>query len=210
MERHLGARCSLLILAIVAFGAADALIKGEHSRAHNAIANISAPWLLIPFLSAAVLAPRRLALGALVGTLSTSAALVSYTVVRTLKGFQAGGHANGLISVLVSSLSNRWFLLGVVGGAALGAAGSRLALRRQWMVVALVVGSVLVMEPVARIIWALAREEPPRTLVPSPIVWTIEVVVGCTAVLAVVPRNMQRGKPPHAPIHAPRNTGPGR
>ena len=69
------------------------------------------------------------------------------------------------------------------------------------MAVALVAGSVLVLEPVARIIWALAKEEPARTLVLSPAIWTIEVVVGCTAVLAGVLRNRQRGKHSDAPIY---------
>jgi hypothetical protein len=94
--------------------------------------------------------------------------------------------------MVLSPLTNRWLLLGVVGGAALGAAGSRLALRRQWMVVALVVGSALVMEPVARIIWALAKGEPARTLIPTPVVWSVEIMVGCAAMLVVVVRNLRR------------------
>jgi hypothetical protein len=87
--------------------------------------------------------------------------------------------------MVISSLENRWFVLGVLGGAALGAVGSRLAVHREWAVVAVVVASVLVMEPGARIVWAIANGEPARTLVPSPVVWTIEILCGCTAALAV-------------------------
>ena len=199
MKRHSSQRCLVLVLAICVFGVTDALIKGGHGGARNAVANISAPWLLISFLSAAMIAPRRLSLGALVGMLSTCAALVSYTTVRALRGFHTGVHA-GLTADLTSALTNRWFLLGVAGGAALGAAGSRLALRRQWMAVALVVGAALLMEPIARIIWALAKDEPARTLVPIPVVWTIEVAVGCAALLAVVLRTRQQHKRSHASI----------
>jgi Family of unknown function (DUF6518) len=191
VKRHSAQRCLVLVLAVCVYGAADALIKGGHGGARNAVANISAPWLLISFLSAAMIAPRRLSLGALVGMLSTCAALVSYTTVRALRGFHTGGRA-GLITDLTSALTNRWFLLGVAGGAVLGAAGSRLALRRQWMALALVVGAALLMEPIARIIWALAKDEPARTLVPSPAVWAIEVAVGSAALVTVLLRNRRQ------------------
>ena len=189
-----------MILAILVFGAVDALMKGHQGGTRNAVANISAPWLLISFLSAVLLAPRRLGLEALVGIVSTSVALVSYTIVRALRGFRSGGYPNGLMGPLTSSLANRWFLLGILGGAVLGVAGSKLALRRQWTAVALVVGSVLVMEPIARIVWALANQEPARTLLPIPVIWSIEVVLGCAAIFSVVLRNRQLHKRSHAPI----------
>lgn len=200
MKRHPARRSLALVLAICVFGAADTLIKGGHGGARNAVANISAPWLLISFLSAAIIAPRRISLGALVGALSTCAALVSYSTIRALRAFHTGGHA-GLAANVTSALTNRWFLLGVAGGAALGAVGSRLARRRQWMAVALVVGSVLLMEPIARIIWAVAKDEPARTLVPSPTVWAIEVAVGSAASLAVVLQNRQQRKRSDPSIH---------
>jgi hypothetical protein len=36
-----------------------------------------------------------------------------------------------------------------------------------------------VIEPVARIIWAIVKGEAAQTLVPSPAVWTAEVICGC-------------------------------
>ena len=65
----------------------------------------------------------------------------------------------------------------------------------------LVVGSVLLMEPIARIIWAVAKDEPARTLVPSPTVWAIEVAVGSAASLAVVLQNRQQRKRSDPSIH---------
>jgi hypothetical protein len=179
-----------VLLIVLAFGALDAMIKGQHGGTRDAVGNVSAPWLLVPFLSAAALAPRRITLGALAGAISTVVALASYTVVRTLRELQSG-HPHGVSVMVSSSLENRWFLLGVFGGAALGCVGSRLAVHRQWAVVAVVVASVLVMEPTARIVYAIAKGEPARTLVPSPVVWTVEIVCGCAAGLVAwlrVPR----------------------
>lgn len=168
------------------------MIKGRHGGVRDAIGNISAPWLLVPFLSAAALAPRRLAPGALAGVVSTVAALASYTVVRTLRGLPTS-HPHGS-ALLISSLENRWFVLGIVGGAALGAAGARLAVHRQWAVVAVVVASALAMEPAARVLYAVARGEPAGTLVPSPVIWTGEVLSGCAAALAAGLTALRRRK----------------
>lgn len=174
----------MVLLVICAFGALDAMIKGQHGGLRDVVANISAPWLLVPFLAAAALAPRRLTLGALVGVASSVVALASYSAVRTIRGLQSG-HPHGVSAVVSSSLENRWFLLGVVGGAALGAVGGRLAVQRQWAVIAVVVASALVMEPAARVVHAIAKGEPARTLVPDPVVWTIEILCGCAAGLAL-------------------------
>jgi hypothetical protein len=179
MQRHVLLRTVLLLLVICAFGTVDAIVKGHHGGTRNAIGNASAPWVLIPFLAAVYLRPGRFRLAALVGAASTTTALASYLLVRAVNGFNGGGHSRGDSVALVTSLENRWLLLGVVGGAALGALGSSLAARRQWGAIAGVIASVLVMEPVARIIWAIIKGEAARTLVPSPAVWTAEVICGC-------------------------------
>ena len=75
------------------------------------------------------------------------------------------------------------------------------------MTVALVVGSVLVMEPIARIVWALAKEEPARTLVPIPAVWSIEVVLGFAVLFAVVLRIRRRAEHADAPMHGASHAG---
>ncbi|HEY6474370.1 MAG TPA: DUF6518 family protein [Acidimicrobiales bacterium] len=184
-----------VLLIVCAFGALDAMIKGQHGGTRDAVGNISAPWLLVPLLSAAALAPRRLALGALGGVVSTVVAPAGYTVVRTLRGFQTG-HPHGASAMVTSSLQNRWFLLGVVGGAALGAVGSRLAVHRQWAVVAVVVASVLAMEPAARVVYAIATGEPAGTLVPNPVVWTAEILCGCVGGLAASLRVLRQRQTP--------------
>jgi len=125
--------------------------------------------------------PRRLILGAVVGAVSTIAALAGYSLVRAAGGFPTGGQHRGAVSMMMAAVGNRWFLLGALGGAALGGLGSLLAARRQWEMVAAVVASLLVLEPATRIIWAITRGEAARTMVPSPAVWALEVLCGCAA-----------------------------
>lgn len=181
MRRYVPLRPVLLLLVVCVFAAVDAIIKGHHGGTRNAIGNVSAPWALIPFLSAAFLGTRRLAVGALVGATSTIAALASYSLVRAASGFGMGSQHRDASSLLIGSLGNRWFLLGALGGAAFGAIGSWLAVRGQWGLVTAVVTSLLVLEPAARITWAIAEGEDARTLVPDPAVWVVEVLCGSAA-----------------------------
>jgi hypothetical protein len=77
--------------------------------------------------------------------------------------------------------------LGSVGcdrGATLGALSSYLATKQQWGLAAIVVACLLFLEPVTRILWAISKGEPPRTLVPSPAIWVGEVLCGCLTLLA--------------------------
>jgi hypothetical protein len=181
MRRHVLVRLLLSLLAICAFAAIDAVIKGHHGGTRNAIGNVSAPWALIPFLSAAFVRPRRLAFGGLVGAGSAIAALACYSLVRPENALAMGSEPRGISSLLVGSLGNRWLLLGALCGAVLGIVGSWLAKKKQWGLVTAVVTSLLVLEPGLRITWAIAKGEGARTMVPSPAVWVVEVLSGCAA-----------------------------
>ena len=175
-------RAGLTLLLVCAFATVDGLVKGHHGGMRNAVGNISAPWALVPLLASAFVKPFRLVLGALVGLASTLAALVCYSVVRAV-AFGGGSQYRDTSSVVIAAATNRWFLLGAVGGAMLGAVGARLAIRRQWAVLATIAASLLVFEPAARILWALAKGEPARTLVPGPVVWFAEVCCGVAIVI---------------------------
>ncbi len=178
MHRRVLLRPLLLFVVICGFAAVDAVAKGNHGGVRNAIGSVSAPWALIPFLAGAFVLPRRLALGAFVGAASTAAALSCYSVVRVV-GFDASGQ-NGRSSFdLVTAAGNRWLLFGLIGGVALGAAGAWLAARQSWGLVIAVVASLLVLEPMARMLLAMTRGDAVTTFVPNPIVWSVEVSCGC-------------------------------
>jgi hypothetical protein len=171
---------ALLLLGTLAFAATDAVVKGQHGGARNAVGDISATWALLPFLAGALTTSRRVFVrGAVVGATSTLIALAAYALVRA--GLSSGVGSHHLAPL--ASLGNRWLLLGLFGGAALGAIGAHLASRRRWSIVAGVAGSLLVLEPLTRIVWALSRGESPRLLLPSPVVWAVEIGCGCLIVL---------------------------
>jgi hypothetical protein len=113
---------------------------------------------------------------------ATLAALVCYSLVRAV-AFGGGPQHRDASSVVIAAATNRWFLLGAVGGAILGAAGARLAVRKHWAVLGAVAASFLVLEPAARILWAIAKGEPARTLVPGPVVWLGEICCGVAIVI---------------------------
>ena len=181
--RHL--RVVLLLLGIIAFAAADAAVKGHHGGTRNAIGNVSATWALVPFLAAAVLRSRRVILtGAIVGALSTALALGAYALVRT--GLCAGarkswrthdGHVRQSLAAPWSCRRRRT-----------RRSGAYLAAGKHWNVVVAVSASLLVMEPLARLVWAFTRHEGAGTLLPSPTVWAVEIVCGCLVVRGVLPR----------------------
>jgi len=178
MRRSAWLRLLILFVVICAFAAVAAVVKGHHGGVRNAIGNLSAPWVLVPFLAGAFVLPRRLALGALVGTASTAAALACYSFVRA-----AGGGSGRASFDLIAASGNRWLLIGVIGGVGLGATGSWLAARGRWTVVTAVVAGLLVLEPVARMFWAITRGYPVGTFVPSPVVWSVEILCGCASVI---------------------------
>ena len=194
MRRQALLRFVLLLVVVCAFATLDAIVKGHHGGTRNAVGDVSAPWALLPFLSGAAVLPRRASIGALTGAASTLAALACYSLVR-LAAFGDGGRHRGVTSMFASAAENRWFLLGALGGAILGVAGSWLAAGRQWGVVTAVLACLLVFEPAARVLWAVSHGEAARTLVPSPVVWAVEVISGCAAVVGFRIRSARRRWP---------------
>lgn len=174
-------RLLLIFVGVCAFGVLDAIVKGHHGGMRNVIGNISAPWAILPILAGSIAVPRRLAVGALAGVASTVAALASYALARgeSLRLSQSGGATLATIS----PIGNRWFLLGLVGGIALGASGSWFARRQRWGAVVVVVAGLLVLEPAARVLWAVMRGDAVSTFVPYRVVWGIEVLCGCASLL---------------------------
>lgn len=177
MRRQLLIRSILLFVAVGAFGVVDAIVKGHHGGVRNAVGSVSAPWAILPLFAGAFIKPRRLVLGALAGTATPLLALASYSLVR------GGGSHLMAQGGLTSAAGNRWFVLGLVGGLVLGAASSWLASRGWWGLLIAAVAGLLVFEPGARMLWAMTRNDPLGTFVPSPGVWIVESLSGCALVV---------------------------
>ena len=187
-------RAALSVVVIVLFATGDALVKGHHGGTRNAIGNISATWALVPLLAGAFLAPRRVvAMGAVWGACATVLSLATYTLVRALSPAGDGGPRTA--SDVVGAAGNRWLVVGVVGGAALGVLGARLVWAHRWDVVVALGASLLVLEPVARSLWALQRGEGMETLLPSSAVWLSEIGIGfALAFVSVVHLALRRSR----------------
>src|ERR1700756_123410 len=71
-------RLALIMGLAAVFGIAAAWIKGNDIGLRDAIGNLSAVWLLLPFLAGAPAGSRRVSTGALFGLAATLAALVGF------------------------------------------------------------------------------------------------------------------------------------
>jgi hypothetical protein len=72
-------RVFLIVLAATAFGVAMSVLKGNGAGIRDDIGNLSAPWLLLPFLAGAAMRGRGLA-GAAIGLAATCAGLMAFYV----------------------------------------------------------------------------------------------------------------------------------
>ena len=111
------------LLVAAAVGVAIGVFKGNETGLRGGIGNLSAPWLLVAMLPA--LRCRTLGQGALVGFLSTLAALGGFYAALTvvLAGHLGGG---GYVpELLVETEANRiYFVAGLLTGPIFGAAGA--------------------------------------------------------------------------------------
>src|SRR5215468_1853500 len=76
-------RMALIIGLAVIFGIAAAWIKGNGAGLRDAIGNISAVWLLLPFAAGAATGSRRIIVGAISGLVATLAALTGFYVAES-------------------------------------------------------------------------------------------------------------------------------
>lgn len=140
-------------------------------------AQVSAPWLLLPFLAGITQErPRR---AALLGLVVTASALLGYFAMTyspmEVHPWSLQRFTDGIVAVTTTGYNPAYILVGLVTGPLFGLLGQRWRVRRSW-VSAVIVAGALCLEPAAR--WISGQLMPPAP------VWTIEVVSG--AVVAVV------------------------
>jgi hypothetical protein len=133
----------ILALAVL-FGAVASGVKGFDAGLRGDLGNLSAPWLLLPFLAS--LSSRSLVRGGLVGLTASAIALVGFYVVQT---FMLQGHLGGggyFRELVVEVEANRIYLLaGAATGPVFGALGAWFGRTyRRWTLVP--VGGLLVGE----------------------------------------------------------------
>src|SRR6476661_797641 len=80
MEPHRPPKLAWVLLAAVAFGVLVAALKGQDAGVRDTLGNLSAPWVLVPFLAGARFT--RVRSGALAGAAATLAALLGFYVAE--------------------------------------------------------------------------------------------------------------------------------
>jgi hypothetical protein len=188
-----GRRLILVGVSAVAFGVLMSALKGNGAGIRDQIGNLSAPWLLVPFLASALSSRGRLVRGAIVGVAASMLALCGFYVANSLV-LQLGPHPWIDDLRLAVSGGRRWFVLALLSGPVFGVVGS-LWRRSGARVLALLTFALLVAEPLAD--WVLQGGAAPGFWVSSlqPIVWVGESAVGVLACLAVLARPVRPVRP---------------
>lgn len=168
----------LAALLGLVFGAADQYLGSMSWLGPwtSTVAQVSAPWLVIPFLVGMTQQrPRRaMALGLVV----TVAALVGYFAMTyspmEIHPWSFSRFTAGMVAVTTRGWYNPTYILGgLVTGPLFGLLGQRWRVRRSWVSAGLVAGA-LCLEPLAR--WATGQLP-----YDAPSVWGVEVAVGAFA-----------------------------
>jgi hypothetical protein len=172
--------------AAVAFGVLASVIKGNDAGLRDTVGNLSTPWVVLPLLAGAAVAPRRPGRAALVGIAVTVTALLGFYVSNSLV-LALGRHPWLTDLRLAVSGGQRYFAYAVVTGPVFGAAGAMI--RRRGALLAATAGLCL-LEPLA---WA-AYDHAHALPVQGGGAYGAEVALG--AVLAAVAASRWRTRPP--------------
>lgn len=158
----------------LAFGAADqqlGTLTAELGPWTSTAAQMSAPWLVLPFLVGITQQHPRKA--AVLGLVVTASALVGYFAMTyspvEIHPWTFDRFTSGFVAVTTSGYNPFYILGGLVTGPLFGLLGQRWRLRRSWVSAAMVTGA-LCLEPLAR--WASGQLMPPAP------VWAVEVALG--------------------------------
>lgn len=154
----------------LAFGAAVALVKGDGAGIRDAVGNLSAPWLVLPFLSGR--GRGRAAAAALLGALTSLASVAAFCLC------ESGAFLHIYPSVAAadsSGLVQRIALGAVVSGPVMALLGLWWA-RTRSRAAGLAVGLAFALEPLA--VWLYPRLEGYRPQLDHPGVYAAEVFAG--------------------------------
>lgn len=157
-------RITATMLGAILFGVICSVAKGNDAGVRDAAGNLSAPWLILPLLSAAyvtcrrsLVGARRPLLGAVLGVATTMLALIAFYVANAFV-LDLGPHSTLRdLALTMGSVGGIWFRYGLVSGAVCGALGAWLGGRRAWVALGLLVAALLTLEPGAWIGISLMR-----------------------------------------------------
>jgi len=176
----------LAVAGALAFGVGMSLLKGNDGGAvRGAVANLSAPWLLLPFVAGATAGGGRVGRAALVGLLVSFVALAGFYVANSFV-LRLGPHP-WLVDLRLAFGGGYFFKFAMLSGPAFGALGARWQTTRSRSL-GVLVAALFVFEPFA---WMSYYG---GVYTSDASVWAVEVAVGLAACALVVLR------PRHPPV----------
>jgi hypothetical protein len=176
----------LAVAGALAFGVGMSLLKGnDGGSVRGAVANLSAPWLLLPFVAGATAGGGRVGRAALVGLLVSFGALAGFYVANSFV-LQLGPHP-WLVDLRLAFGAGYFFKLAMLSGPAFGVLGARWQTTRSRSL-GVLVAALLVFEPFASMAYYGGRYTSEAS------VWAVEVAVGLAVCALVVLR------PRHPPV----------
>jgi hypothetical protein len=172
--------CCVLLATSLLFGVAVAVVKGGDAGVRDSLGNISAPWLLLPFIAGRT--TRRPLAGASVGLLACLTALAGFYVAEAFV-LDLGPHSVLTDLELTLPTGRVYVVAGLVCGPMFGALGG---VRTPWRrgLDAAVVGLLLAGEPLTVYLYQRAQGMPPSEsgmVTAYPSLWAGEVILGVLA-----------------------------
>jgi hypothetical protein len=179
-------RLLLLLLAGIAFGVVAAVIKGQDTGARDVLGNLSAPWVVVPFLAGSRYPSVWRA--ALVGIAATLAALLGFYVAEAAI-LDLGSHPWYTDLQLTLRAGRYWATWGLLSGTVYGALGGIWASRRI-AAAPVAVGLAFICEPLIALVLSRAGIWGGAALLSYRWISISEVLigVGCLAFVAVQTR----------------------
>ena len=177
-----GVGIARFVLGAIAFGVVVAAVKGQESGVRDALGNLSAPWVLVPFLAGS----RFLSVwrGAAVGVAVTLAAFLGFYVAEAAI-LDLGPHP-WYVDLKLTVGWNVYESWGIVSGMLYGALGALWSSRRS-VTAAAAVGVAFVAEPlIVLLLWRAGVWGDGGLLLHYPWMWSAEVLVGFAGVAYAV------------------------
>jgi hypothetical protein len=179
-----------VLLAAVVFGLAAALLKGGDAGVRDSIGNISAPWLLLPYLAGTTVSGWKR--GSLLGVIACVAAVAAFYVAESFV-LDLGPHSRLTDLQLTVSSGRYYFAAAVIFGPVFGALGG--IGKRRPLLSAAVVAFLLLGEPIVLFAWQGSQGVAPSDsgmVIRYPPLWMGEMIVGALLSLALAVRAARR------------------
>ena len=177
-----------LLLGALLFGVLVAVIKGQDVGVRDALGNVSAPWVVVPFLAG--MRADRIWRGAVLGIATTLASLIGFYVAEAAI-LDLGPHPWYIDLKLTVGTVNIYEKWGLVSGSLYGALGALWASRRL-IVAPIALGLAFVAEPLIVLLVVRAGLWGGGGLLDHSWMWMAEVLLGAGAIALVVARARTR------------------